>query len=73
MVEGHPIWRQLKRTPGFPGGGSVVKNHLPMQETRVRSLGQANPLEEGLTTPPVFLPGKSHGYSHGVTKLDATE
>ena len=24
---------------GFPGG-AVVKNHLPMQETRVRSLGQ---------------------------------
>ena len=30
---------------GFPGG-SVVKNHLPVQETWVRSLGQENLLEE---------------------------
>ena len=33
---------------GFPGG-SVVKNHLPMQGTR-RSLGQEDPLEKGITT-----------------------
>ena len=26
-----------------------------------RSLGQKDPLDEGLVTPPVFLPGKSHG------------
>ena len=37
---------------GFPGG-SVVKNLLAMQEpeeTHVRSLGQEDPLEEGMTT-----------------------
>ena len=31
----------------FPGG-SVIKNRLPMQEMRVRSLGQEDPLEEGM-------------------------
>ena len=37
---------------GFPGG-SVVKNHLPMQETQetwVRSLGQEDALEEEMAT-----------------------
>ena len=34
---------------GFPGG-SVVKNHLPMQEMWVRSLGQKDSLEEGMAT-----------------------
>ena len=31
------------------------------QETRVRSLGQEDPLEKAMETTPVFLPGKSHG------------
>ena len=48
---------------GFPGG-SGVKN-LPAvqetQETQVRSLGQKDPLEEGIATHPVFLPGESQG------------
>ena len=34
---------------GFPGG-SMVKNPLAMQETRVQSLGQEDPLEEGTAT-----------------------
>ena len=37
---------------GFPGG-SVVKNHLPVeetQETQVRFLGQEDPLEEEMET-----------------------
>ena len=33
----------------FPGG-SVVKNHLPVQETRVQPLGREDPLEEEMTT-----------------------
>ena len=33
---------------GFPSG-SVVKN-LPAKETRVQSLGQKDPLEEGMAT-----------------------
>ena len=33
---------------GFPGG-SVVKNPLAMQETQVRSLGQEDPWEKGMT------------------------
>ena len=33
---------------GF-SGGSVVKNHLPVQQTQ-RSLGQEEPLEEGMAT-----------------------
>ena len=42
---------------GFPGG-TVVKNPLPVQETRTPSLGQEDP--ETATTP-VLLPGESHG------------
>ena len=34
---------------GFPRG-SVVKNLPEMQETRVQSLGQEDPLEEGMAT-----------------------
>ena len=43
---------------GFPGS-SVVKNPPVMQETWVRSLGREDALEEGMATPPVFLPGES--------------
>ena len=39
----------------------MVKNSPAMQETRVRSLGQEDPLEKEMATTPVFLPGKSHG------------
>ena len=35
--------------------------HLPMQETRVRSLGWEDPLEKETATHSAFLPGKSHG------------
>ena len=48
---------------GSPGG-SVVKNPPAVQEpqeTWVPSLGQKDPLEEGMATTPVFLPGESHG------------
>ena len=34
---------------GFPGG-SVVKNPSAMTKTQVRSLGQEDPLEEGMAT-----------------------
>ena len=36
-------------TGGFPGG-SVVKNLPAVQETWVQSLGQGDPLEEGMVT-----------------------
>ena len=39
----------------------MVKNLPAMQETLVRSLGQEDPLEKGMATHSVFLPGKSHG------------
>ena len=51
---------------GLPRG-SVVENRWPTQETQetqetqVQSLGQEDPLEEGVATPPVFLPGESRG------------
>ena len=38
---------------GFPGGSVVKYSRLPMQETQetwVRSLGQEDPLEEGMAT-----------------------
>ena len=39
----------------------MVKNLSAMQETWVQSLGQENPLEKGMQTTPVFLPGEFHG------------
>ena len=43
----------------YPTGGSAVKN-LPAvqeaQETRVQSLGQEDPLKEGMATYSTFLP-----------------
>ena len=53
----------------------MVKNLPAMQETRVQSLGWEDPLEKGMATTLVFLPGKSHGQRtlagyivHGVAK-----
>ena len=54
-------------TAGFSGEGyphalgQMVRNLPAKQETRVPSLGWEDLLEEGMATPPVFLPGKSHG------------
>ena len=42
---------------GFPHC-SAVKNLPAMQETQVRSLGQEDPLEEGMATCSNFLAGK---------------
>ena len=39
----------------------MVKNLPAMQETQVCSLGQEDPLEKGMATPLVFLPGEFHG------------
>ena len=39
----------------------VVKNPPAMEETRVPSLGQEDPPEEGTVTTPIFLPGEPHG------------
>ena len=39
----------------------MVKSLPAKQETRVRSLGQEDPLEEAWQPIPVFLPGKSQG------------
>ena len=38
----------------------TVKNPPAVQDTWVRSLGQENPLEEGMAPIPVFLPGELH-------------
>ena len=47
------------------GGASqvmlVVKKLPANNETRVQPLGWEDPLEKGMATHPVFLPGKSHG------------
>ena len=43
----------------FPGG-SVVKNLPAKQEMGDPSLGREDPLEKGMATTPIFLPGKSH-------------
>ena len=39
----------------------VVKNHLPIQESHVRSLGWKDPLEKGMATHSSILPEESHG------------
>ena len=38
-----------------------VKNLPAMQETWLPSPGREDPLEKGMATPPVFLPGEFHG------------
>ena len=49
-----------RSTLGFPCG-SDTKSLPAMQETQVQSLGQEDPLEKGMATTPVFLPGEFHG------------
>ena len=58
----------------------LVKNLPAVQETWVQSLDQEDPLEKGMATTPVFLPGEFHGqrslvgYSlWGHKELDVTE
>ena len=45
---------------GLPTWCSGRRIRLPMQGPWDRSLGQENPLEEEMTTTPVFLPGEFH-------------
>ena len=66
-------------TRGFPGG-SAVKNLLSVQERKVHSLGQEDPLEKEIQPTPAFLPGKSHGQRSfacyrpcGCKELDTTQ
>ena len=65
---------QLK-TDGTSLVAQLVKNVPAMQETRIWSLSQEDPLEKGMTIHYVFLPGEFHGQRnlmgaivHGVTK-----
>ena len=46
-----PIWASLV--------AQMVKNLPIMWKTHFQSLGWEDPLEEGMATPPVFLPGQS--------------
>ena len=39
----------------------MVKNLPAVPDIQVQSLGQDDPLEKGLATHSVFLPGESHG------------
>ena len=58
----------------------MIKNLPAMPKTRVQSLGQEDPLEKGMATPPVLFPGKFHGQSSlvgyrpwGPKEADTTE
>ena len=58
----------------------LVKNPSAMQETWAQFLGREDPLEKGMATTPVFLPGEVHGqrslvgYSpRGCEESDMTE
>ena len=46
----HRTWNWLNVREGVCPGGSVVKNLLANQETRVQSLGQEDPLEKKMAT-----------------------
>ena len=82
MALGAKGWGQPSHCWGFPGG-SAVKNLPAMQETQetwVRSLGQEDPLEEGMATHSSILawkipwteaPGGLQSMSH--KELDTTE
>ena len=41
--------------------GSDGEEPPAVRKTWIRSLGWEDPLEEGMATHPVFLPGESHG------------
>ena len=43
-------WYEKGQKRGFPGG-AVIRNHLPMQGTRVRSLVREDPTCRGATKP----------------------
>ena len=45
----------------FPDVTQMIKSLPAMQETRVGSLGQEDPLAKGMAAHAVFLPGESHG------------
>ena len=67
------MYRSIFKT-GLPSG-SVVKNLSGVQEMQVQSLGQEDPLEEGMATPSSILAwripidrGAWHAISHGVTE-----
>ena len=46
----------------FSQMAQLVKNLPEVWESQVRSLGQEDPLEQGMAKPtPVFLPGEFHG------------
>ena len=57
MLVDHTPWQfafllfsyKMCKIVGFPGS-SVVKDHLPLQETQVWSLGQEDPLEKDMAT-----------------------
>ena len=53
MTNGRVLWASLVT--------QTVKNPPAVRETWVRSLGWEVPLEEGMATTPVFLPGESPG------------
>ena len=49
LLQGLQISLWVSQHWGFPGG-LAVKNLLAMQETRIQSLGQEDPLKEGMAT-----------------------
>ena len=50
----------MYNTPGASLVAQVVKNLPTMQKTQVPSLVRDNPLDKGMATHPVFLPGEFH-------------
>ena len=59
----------------FPGVTQMIKSLPAMQEIRVGSLSQEDPLAKGMAAHAVFLPGESHGQRslaatvHGVARV----
>ena len=59
----------------------MVKNLTAVQEIWVQSLGREDPLEKGMASTPLFLPGEFHGqrtweatvHTQGLKESDMTE
>ena len=54
-------WLVIKNLPWASLVAQTVKNLPEVQETWIQSWGWEDPLEKGMATHSVFLPGKFHG------------
>ena len=61
IAKGEGGWWGMDWEFGISSLCSAAKNPPAMQKTQVQTLGQEDPLEEGMAGHSIFLLGKSHG------------